>query len=124
MKSQRSGSRGRSEEEEEEQEKGQEEGRKCHINADKGGDTQVKARPSAGGGRLRRNAPTRTGGAQAAAGWRGGRAVSTEGGEPRGCLWAQERQDLPGEDLKYRDQRKTVGIGRSRGNQGTWCAKS
>lgn len=67
---------------------------------------------------------TCAGGAQAAAGWGGRRAVSTEGGEPRGHLWAQERQDLPGEDLKYRDQRKTVGIGRSRGNQGTWCAKS
>ena len=67
---------------------------------------------------------TGAGGAQAAAGWGGGQAVSTEGGEPRGCLWAQERQDLPGEDLKYREQGKTVGIGRSRGNQGTWCAKS
>ena len=32
------------------QEKGQEEGRKYHINADQGGDTQAKARPSAVGG--------------------------------------------------------------------------
>lgn len=31
------------------QEKGQEEGRKYHINADQGGDTQAKARPSAVG---------------------------------------------------------------------------
>lgn len=123
MKSQRSGSRGRSKEEEEDQEKGQEEGRKCHINADQGGDTQAKARPSVGGGRLQRDTP-HAGGAQADAGWGGGWAVSTEGGEPRGRLSAQERQDLPGEDLKYREQRKTVGIGRSRGNQGTWCAKS
>lgn len=50
MKSQRSGSGGRSKEEEEDQEKSQEEGRKYHINADQGGDTQAKARPSAVGG--------------------------------------------------------------------------
>lgn len=67
---------------------------------------------------------THAGGAQAAAGWGEGWAVSTEGGEPHGRLRAQERQDLPGEDLKEREQEETVRTGRSRGNQGTWCAKS